>query len=54
MTDKELNDSIAQVLELADAEKQKYNKADLVLFAKQQILKGIPVSEILFQFFNVE
>ena len=40
MGDKELNEKIAEVLQLADAEKQEYVKADLVLFAKEQILNG--------------
>lgn len=40
MSDKELNEKIAEVLQLADAEKQEYVKADLVLFAREQILNG--------------
>ena len=40
MDNKELNEKIAQVIELADAEKQQYVKEDLVLFAKTQIENG--------------
>lgn len=40
MDSKELNEKIAQVIELADAEKQQYVKEDLVLFAKTQIKNG--------------
>ena len=40
MDNKELNEKIAQAIELADAEKQQYVKEDLVLFAKTQIENG--------------
>lgn len=40
MDNKEINEKIAQVIELADAEKQQYVKEDLVLFAKTQIENG--------------
>ena len=40
MDNKKLNEKIAQVIELADAEKHKYVKEDLVLFAKTQIVNG--------------
>jgi hypothetical protein len=53
MTDKEVNQIIADVLELADAEKQEYVKQDLVLFARQQVLLGnTSVDSIVSHFFG--
>jgi len=53
MTDEQVNQIIADVLELADAEKQEYVKQDLVLFARQKILNGeTSVDSILSGFFD--
>lgn len=53
MTDEQVNKIIADVLELADAEKQEYVKQDLVLFARQFIKDGrTSVDDILSHFFD--
>lgn len=53
MNDEQVNQIIADVLELADAEKQEYVKQDLVLFARQKILNGeTSVDNILSGFFD--
>lgn len=53
MDNKEINEKIAQVIELADAEKQQYVKEDLVLFAKTQIENGnVSPDYILSHFFD--
>jgi hypothetical protein len=53
MTDEQVNKIIADVLELADAEKQEYVKQDLVLFARQMALMGTTsVDDILSHFFD--
>ena len=53
MTDEQVNKIIADVLELADAEKQEYVKQDLVLFARQMALMGTTsADDILSHFFD--
>ena len=53
MTDEQVNQIIADVLELADAEGQEYIKQDLVLFARSYIKDGITsVDYILNHFFD--
>lgn len=53
MTDEQVNQIIADVLELADAEGQEYIKQDLVLFARSYIKDGITSADyILNHFFD--
>ena len=49
---KVLNDMIIEVLNLADAYNLVYEKADLVLFAKSEIMKGIKDTKLIVTVFK--
>lgn len=49
---KVLNDMIIEVLNLADAYNLVYEKADLVLFAKSEIMKGIKDPKLILTVFK--
>lgn len=49
---KVLNDKIIEVLNLADKDNLVYEKADLVLFAKSEIMKGIKDAKLIITVFK--
>ncbi len=47
-----LNNKIIEVLNLADEDNLVYEKADLVLFAKSEIMKGIKDAKLILTVFK--